>query len=364
MPVPDTWRNARCCAGEAERYRNLVEADKIRGLWIDPSLSKVAFGEWIAEVEAGRSVRANTRARDEASLRNHVLPRFGQMRLVDVQPQDIRRWLAGLESKGLAPGTIVKAYQIVRRGFAVAVDDGRLARSPCRGISAPRVEPPDHRYLSADEVNLLANAIDPRFRALVLTAAHTGLRIGELAALRVSRFSALGGLVRVDSTLTEVSGHVRFGPPKSRASRRTVAISRSMAETIAQHIEAFPDPDDLIFTSPRGGPLRVTNFRRRYWKPAVDSSVGQPCTFHDLRHTNVALLIAAGVQAKVIQERLGHGSIRVTLDTYGHLFEGLDSAAAEALDAILTWDEFGPPSEGRLLTLERRTDLGDAAGVS
>ena len=88
-----------------------------------------------------------------------------------------------------------------------------------------------------------------------------------------------------------------------------------------------------MFQAPDGGPLRRTTFRERFWLPAVRASVGEPCRFHDLRHTHVALLIAQGEHPKVIQQRLGHASIRTTLDTYGHLFEGLDEAAAERLDA-------------------------------
>ena len=93
------------------------------------------------------------------------------------------------------------------------------------------------------------------------------------------------------------------------------------------------DGSGLVFSAPNGGPIRRSNFRRRIWLPAVDASVGQPCTFHDLRHSHAALLIAQVEHPKVIQERLGQASIKTTLDTYGHLFEGLDEAAADRLEA-------------------------------
>jgi integrase len=99
----------------------------------------------------------------------------------------------------------------------------------------------------------------------------------------------------------------------------------------------FPPGDDgLVFTAPTGGPLRRNNFRRRVWIPAVTQSVGQPFTFHGLRHSHAALLIAAGQHPKLIQERLGHASITTTLDVYGHLFDGIDQAAADAIDEALT----------------------------
>ena len=92
-----------------------------------------------------------------------------------------------------------------------------------------------------------------------------------------------------------------------------------------------------MFEAPRGGPIRPHNFRRRVWKPAVEDSIGDPCPFHSLRHTHVAVLVAQGDHPKTIQGRLGHSSIKVTLDEYGHLFEGLDQDVADKLDAA--WRE-------------------------
>ena len=335
---------------DAQRFAATIEADKARGEWIDPRLGRITFAEWAEQIErSNTSRRETTRARDEASLRNHLVPFFGPMRLSAIQPSHIRDWVAAMERKSLAPATIHKAYQILSRLFSVAATDGRIAQSPCRGVSLPAINAKEPRFLTASEVNLLADAIDPRFRALVLAAAFTGLRFGELAALRVDHLQALRSTVRVEETLTEVSGHLRFGPPKTKASQRTLTMPRFLVEEIVKHLEAFPDPSRLLFTAPEGGPLRRTNFRRRFWLPAVDRSIGRPCTFHDLRHTHAALLIAEGAHPKVIQERMGHSSIKTTLDTYGHLFEGLDEAAAEALDGLFSRTrDAGNPSMGGL----------------
>lgn len=320
---------------EAEHHKILVEADRLRGTWVDPRLSRITVREWALEVEGARvNRRASTRARDEASLRTHILPRFGDLQLRSVDPHQIRSWVADLEARGLAPATIHKTYQILCRILASAVIEGRLAKSPCRGIALPKIEPSEKRFLNSNEVNRLIEAMDVRFRTLVLAAAYTGMRFGELAALRIQSFDPLRKQVRVEGTATEVSGEIIFGPPKTAASRRTLSIPRFLSETMISHIKVFPDPSDLIFTSPTGSPLRRSNFRRRFWLPAVGKSVGFPCTFHDLRHTHAALLIAQGEHPKIIQERLGHGSIKVTLDIYGHLMDGLDEAAATALDTL------------------------------
>jgi len=114
-----------------------------------------------------------------------------------------------------------------------------------------------------------------------------------------------------------------------------VTIPAFLCDVLAQHLKARAPlgPDDLIFVGAQGAPLRASAFRQRFWYPAVKASVGPPCRFHDLRHTHAAMLIQAGTHAKMIQRRLGHAQIGVTLNTYGHLMEGLDESAAEALDS-------------------------------
>jgi integrase len=144
----------------------------------------------------------------------------------------------------------------------------------------------------------------------------------------------LGRTATIAETCSEVRGRVVFGEPKTSASRRTITLPRFLVESLAAHLATQANAQsDLVFRAPEGGPLHRTTFRERFWLPAVRASVGGPCRFHDLRHTHVALLIAQGEHPKVIQQRLGHASIRTTLDTYGHLFEGLDEAAADRLDA-------------------------------
>ena len=117
---------------------------------------------------------------------------------------------------------------------------------------------------------------------------------------------------------------------KTNTSRRTVSLPTFLVDELAAHMER--GGSELVFTGAACRPLQRTNFRRRYWLPAVQASVGLPCRFHDLRHTHAAWLIEQGEHAKVIQARLGHASIRTTLDQYGHLFDGHDAVAADALD--------------------------------
>ena len=162
--------------------------------------------------------------------------------------------------------------------------------------------------------------------------------------------------------MTDVGGRLEPGPPKTRASRRTVSTPAFLIDEIAQLIDAFSDPQELIFRSPDGGPIRRTNFRRRFWIPTVNDSIGQPCTFHDLRHTHAALLIQAGAHPKVIQERRGPESTSTTLDTYGHLLDGLDEAAAGDLDATYRRAHTASSSQENRVTTQHVVQLKEMPG--
>ena len=261
------------------------------------------------------------------------MPAFGDFSLVDVQPVAVQQWVAELNTAGYAPATIRKAYQILGRIFTAAVESRLIARPPCQGVKLPKIEQTDKRYLSPAETQHLADSIHPRFQALVFTAGYSGARFGELAGLARQHYEPLKRTIRIERNLTEVRGHLAFGETKTRAARRTISIPTWLVDVLAKHIATYPGDDDLIFTAPAGGPLRRSSLRTRYWKPAVQSSVGEPCRFHDMRHTHVALLIEQGAHPQVIASRLGHTSIRTVLDVYGHLFEGLDRDIADSLDA-------------------------------
>ncbi len=322
---------------DAQQFLTAKEGAKLRGEWIDPRRSRTPFAEWAAQIEAGRNGRrASTIARDESIMRTLVLPSFGALPLSAIEPSTVRAWLTERIAAGYASATVRKAYQLLAGALEQALDDGLIPRSPCRRIELPRVEDQDMRFLTPEQIQALADAIAPRYRALVLTAAYAGCRFGELAALTPAHLDLLRRSLRVEETLNEVRGELVVGPPKTKASRRTVSLPAFLGDVLAEHLAAFPVGEaGYVFSSPKGAALRRNAFRRRAWVPAVRASVGEPCRFHDLRHSHAALLIAQGVHPKVIQERLGHASIRTTLDTYGHAFEGLDEAAADGLDA--TW---------------------------
>jgi len=306
---------------DAEKFLVTVESDKIRGTWTDPEAGKVRFGEWSHRVQAGRlNLAESTAARDDSVIRSMILPTFSEVPLVGIEPSQVRTWVAELVDAGYAPSTVRRAYTLFQMALELAVEDGRIPRSPCRRVSLPRIEQDEKRFLDSTEILHLAEAIQPMWRAFVLTGAYTGLRPGELTALRLDRLDILRRQLRVEE------------PLKTRAARRTVSFPPFLAEELAHHLATYPGSGGQVFSAPEGGPIRMNTWRRRFWYPAVEETVGRPMRPHDSRHTHVALLIAAGEDPYVISKRLGHASIRTTYDTYGHLFEGRDRQAADRLE--------------------------------
>ena len=322
---------------EARAYLDQVGVDRRAGAWRDPRAGRLPLADWVTQWEATTvHLRPSSRARDEAYLRNHVLPRFGAMRLDAVGALDVREWVADLSRSGLAPATVHKAYQTLSKVMRGAVDAGLLARTPCQRIELPPIEREEMRFLAPIEIARLADVMDPRYRALVLVACYCGLRLGELAGLRRAQVDLDARTIRVVENAVEVHGHIVRGAPKTKAGRRTVTVAPTIAAELRHHLAIYTPPggDAPVFAGAGGGTLRAAAWRTRFWTPAIRTADLAPLRVHDMRHTAVALWIAAGANPKQIASWAGHTSVAVVLDRYGHLFEGHESAVLSRLDAF------------------------------
>jgi integrase len=225
---------------------------------------------------------------------------------------------------------------------------GLVKVNPCTNVDLPRSSREEMLFLTAEEVRALAEAIDPWYRVLVYTAAYTGLRAGELLALRWSDVDLLRGVLHVRRALKDVNGNLEFGPTKSH-NTRTVSLPRFLRDMLEEHLASRPGgtPEELVFPSRTGKPLRHNLFYRRHFKPAARAvlpAAKHGLRFHDLRHTCASLSIAAGAHPKLISARLGHSSITITLDRYGHLFPSVEEALAEQLDAAFAAGKEAEPA--------------------
>lgn len=321
---------------EAQRFLIESESDVIDRTWRDPDLEKITYRHWVDEWWTTTvNLRPSTRVRDESYIRNHLLPRFADVQLGALSPREIRRWIAELVEKGLAPATVKKAYQILHKTLQDAVEAGILIQSPCRGISLPKVEETERPVLNALEVFRVADEIDSRYRVLVLLAAYSSMRWGELITLTPGRLDFAGRTVNVLENTVELSGKLYPpSPPKTRAGRRKIPLPVSIIEELRQHIEARAlSESDLLFQAPEGGSLRKS-FGPRFWTPATKKAGVYPFRFHDLRHTAISYWILCGASPKQIAKWAGHTSVSVVLDRYGHLFPEADEKPMAALEAM------------------------------
>lgn len=332
---------------EAERHLAAIETDLERGDWQDPRAASTTVAEWAALWLHGLQVRPNTRRGYEAAVRTHVLPAFGDRRISSVTYLTVRQWVGEMLADGAAPGTVSGARKVLALVLEEAVRQGALKKNPCAGVRVPRGRREEMVYLSIEEVLRLAEAIThpprqrrqplrtyPQYGLLVRFAALTGLRAGEIAALRVGRVNARTRRVEVAESASETRDGIVYGPTKNYE-RRSVPVPAALFDELLDYLSERPaDPSAFVFVAPDGGALSHTNFYKRHYKPAVLRAGLPPQTrFHDLRHTCAALLIAEGAHTLAVKERLGHSSITVTMDRYGHLFPSLEAAVTDKLDA-------------------------------
>jgi integrase len=270
-------------------------------------------------------LKPSTKARYELAVARHILPAWESVRLSDVAYADVCQWVAELSDLGLAPSTVRYSHRVFSLMMSHAVRDGRLARNPADGVLLPKITRGEPMFLDHGQVVELAAAAEP-YGLLVRVLAYTGLRWGEMSALRVGSLDLLRRRMRIKSAFVEVRGKLVEGTPKTHQVR-TVPLPRFLVDELAVHVEGM-GRDELVFSTPAGAPLRNTNFRRRHWDKAVAAAGLDGLTPHDLRHTAASLAVAAGANVKAVQRMLGHASATMTLDVYAGLFgDDLDTVA-------------------------------------
>ncbi|MGO9912834.1 MAG: tyrosine-type recombinase/integrase [Acidimicrobiales bacterium] len=246
--------------------------------------------------------------------------------------------------------TVAKCYRLLHAILATAVEDELIGKNPCvlRGASTDR--PAERPVATVERVYELADEIGPSLRAMVLMATFTGLRFGELRALRRRRLDLLHKTVEVVEQYQELSsGELVLGPPKTDAGRRTVAIPHVLLPDLEAHLaeHSAPGPDGLVFCGSAGQPLHRKTFYRN-WNRATRVAELDGFHFHDLRHTGNTLAAATGASTKELMSRMGHASPRAAL-IYQHATRDRDAAIAEALSDLI-----GTRLEsGRLRSLQR-----------
>jgi integrase len=354
---PNGQERARTFArkADAERFLAGVESDKSRGLYVDPAAGRITVREYATSWQKAQVHRRTTAAAFDSHLRNHIIPLLGHRPMGAITRSEIQGWVKS-RSEVLAPSTTTLVYSVLRMIFRAAVADRVLAISPCERITLPKAPPREVRPLPADAVAGLAAVVPERYRALLICAAGTGLRQGEVLGLRRDRVDFLRRTLTVDGQLVLMPGAPPYlAPPKTTASYRTVPLADVVLDALSAHVAAIPAAltldargraVELMFSDDKDRPIGRTWFHRTVWRPAV-LAAGLPTGshFHELRHFYASLLIDGGESVKVVQARLGHATADETLNTYAHLWPDTEERSRAAVDAGL----------GRCLAATERT---------
>jgi len=337
---------------QAEKWLTIVESEIIKGDWAAPEAGEVLLGEygpkWIAE----RKLAPRTRENYEDLFRLRIRPYLAELALGAIRPQTIRTWRSQLLKGGCPEPQAVKAYSLLRAILNTAVKEDEIIRqNPCRIKGYDRYHTPERPIATVTQVYKLADAMPARFRALILVAAFSGLRWGELAALRRSDVDLAAGVVRVPRKLAALRDRMEFGPPKSDAGNRSVTLPAAALKALRPHIveHVAASTDALIFTGDKGALLRSGNFGRAVrWKATV-AALGLPAGFHfhDLRHTGNNLAASSGASTRELMHRMGHSSMRAAL-IYQHATSERDREIADAMDKRISKRDPEDPEDGVL----------------
>ena len=337
---------------DADTFASTVEADKVRGTYIDRDAGRISFKAYADQWLAAQTFDVTSRGSAEIQLRLHVYPVLGGKQLRLIKPSTMQAWLKGL--------TMANSYQVqilstVSSIFNAAVDDELLTRNPCRAgsVRAPKTERRKVVPWPVEQVASVHDALPERYRVAATIAAGLGLRQGEVFGLAVEDIDFLRGTVKVRRQVRLfTSGGMAFRLPKGKRDRQ-IPLPDSVRDEIAGHLSNYPARSvslpwettegnpvtaALVLTTPSGSALSRTDFNRSVWAPAlmkagVKRTRDDGC--HALRHFYASTLLDAGESIKAVSEYLGHSDPGFTLRTYTHLMPNSTERTKRAVDDAL-----------------------------
>lgn len=264
-----------------------------------------------------------------------INPAIGKMDISKVRPAHVRGILDSMAASGKGQRQQLYVFQTVRRVFNVAVRLELLVRNPCTSVDAPKVKRRQIAVLSPEQANGIMDAVKgSRWETLFLLALSTGMRMGELFALAWDDIDLDRGVLTVRHSLEEVQGRLTLKEPKSDSGRRAIRLDALDVESLREHRQRLAGEglafSPHVFIDTEGGLLRQSNFSRTVWYPVREAVGIEHVRFHDLRHSAASFMLRAGIHPKIAQERLGHSTIRLTMDVYSHLLPDSQNEAAGA----------------------------------
>lgn len=321
--------------GDAERFLVAVEADLLRGTYVDPQRAKLTVGAYADRWLAAQPLRPSSRRTYEIYLRTRIVPALGQRALGSITPTDVRGLVRSLQHD-LAPITVHHVHGLLATILRAAMEDGYLSRNPCARTAPGKGPKARIKPLSVEQVQALVDALPERYRVAAMLGAGCGLRIGETLGLRIGSVDFAAAEIAVVEQLQLLPGAPpTLVAPKTASSIRVIPLPASVAAALREHLDRRPGEEkDLVLRSSTGGPIWPNTFHASIWRPAaVRAGLGK-ARFHELRHFYATALIRAGESVKTVQAALGHASAVETLETYAGLWPDAEQRTRAAVDGL------------------------------
>ena len=341
------WVSIKGTKKDAEKRLSEILNQLDNGTFFIPN--KTVFAEYLEKwlsVYAKSHLSPRGYERYQGIISKYLIPGFGNILLTQLKPEHLQKHYAALLDNGLSAGTVKYHHAVIHKALQTAVKWGLLSRNVADSVDIPRARHNEMQTWDEYEINrFLRVAKESPYYALFHTALYTGMRRSELLALRWCDVDFIYSQISVSRSLHHLKdGSFIFTQPKSAKSKRTISLSSFAIVTLNRHRknqEAIRTPlgislkgNDLVFSNLDGTPLRPNTITRA-WNTAAKRAGIKVIRLHDARHSHASILLKAGVHPKIVQERLGHSSIAITLDTYSHVAPGLQKAAAESFDRLL-----------------------------
>lgn len=330
---------------EAEKALREAQVEADKGAYVQPS--KMTYGEYLTEwIRAKKQqISSQTAHVTEVYMRTHIVPELGGINLTQLNPLIIQRFLSTLQDKGLADSTIKRIYNIVNTSLNAAVKQQLINRNAASLIDKPRVKRKEIEVWDVKEVQAFLNYAQTYTRYYIAfhLALTTGMRQGEILGLRWMDVDFDRNMISVRQTLSHNGKEIIHGA-KTATSIRTISFDPHTATVLQKHMrlvrrEMFSlgksfSQEDLVVCNGLGTKSNPRNINR-IWYKLLEKTELKKITFHDLRHTHASLLLKNNTHPKVVSERLGHSSIKKTIDLYSHLFPNMQVEAAAELAKML-----------------------------